>query len=142
MGNFCFLFFESWVHIPSTIKFQNFKPLTILFDCTVRFVSDLVGNSEDRFSQDVVHIISCRNNLFFGHYSRATHVDIRCFSIILPIQRMKTRGSTGRVKEIEQYYDESKTRTRDYHEFCGKENYLKEEDVNQKGASGSESDIV
>ena len=53
---------------------------------------------------------------------------------------MKTRGSTGRVKEIEQYYDESKTRTRDYHEFCGKENYLKEEDVNQKGASGSESD--
>ena len=29
---------------------QNFKPLAIFSDCTARFVSDLVGNPEDRFS--------------------------------------------------------------------------------------------
>ena len=29
---------------------QNFKPLAIISDCTDRFVSDLIGNSEDRFS--------------------------------------------------------------------------------------------
>ena len=30
----------------------NFKPLAILCGCTARFVSDLVGNPEDRFSQN------------------------------------------------------------------------------------------
>ena len=36
---------------------QNFKPLAILDDCAARFVSDLVGNPEDRFSQNEAHII-------------------------------------------------------------------------------------
>ena len=39
-------------HIDCTIP-VNFKPLAIFCGCTARFVSDLVGNSEDRFSHDV-----------------------------------------------------------------------------------------
>ena len=35
---------------------QNFKPLAILFGCTAPFVSDLVGNPEDRFSHDAAHV--------------------------------------------------------------------------------------
>ena len=31
---------------------QSFKPLAILSGCTVRFVSALVGNPEDRFPQN------------------------------------------------------------------------------------------
>ena len=31
---------------------QNFKPLAILCGCTDRFVLDLVGNPEDRFSHN------------------------------------------------------------------------------------------
>ena len=34
----------------------NFKPLAIFSDCTARFVSDLVGNPEDRFSHNEAHI--------------------------------------------------------------------------------------
>ena len=35
---------------------HNFKPLVILCGCTARFVSDLVGNPEDRFSHNEAHI--------------------------------------------------------------------------------------
>ena len=35
----------------------NFKPLAIFCGCTARFVSDLVGNPEDRFSHDAAHIL-------------------------------------------------------------------------------------
>ena len=34
---------------------HNFKPLAILCDCTARFVSDLVGNPEDRASRDMAN---------------------------------------------------------------------------------------
>ena len=37
---------------------QNFKLLALFCDCTGRFVSDLVGNPEDRFSRVAAHIIS------------------------------------------------------------------------------------
>ena len=30
-------------------------PIAIFCDCTARFVSDLVGNPEDRFSHDEAH---------------------------------------------------------------------------------------
>ena len=40
----------------STSKMRNFKPLTIFSDCTVRYLSDLVGNPEDRFSGDAAHM--------------------------------------------------------------------------------------
>ena len=35
----------------------NFKHLAIFCDCTARFVSDLVGNPEDRFSHNEAQII-------------------------------------------------------------------------------------
>ena len=35
---------------------RNFKPLAIFRGCTARFVSDLVGNPEDRFSHNEAHI--------------------------------------------------------------------------------------
>ena len=37
--------------------FCIFKPLAIFCGCTARFVSDLVENPEDRFSQNEAHII-------------------------------------------------------------------------------------
>ena len=36
---------------------RNFKPLVIFCGCAVRFVSDLAGNPEDRFSCDAAQII-------------------------------------------------------------------------------------
>ena len=36
---------------------SNFKPLAIFCGCTAWFVSDLVGNLEDRFSHNEAHII-------------------------------------------------------------------------------------
>ena len=41
---------------PSTSLIQYFKHLAIFCDCTARFVSDLVGHPDDRFSRDAVHI--------------------------------------------------------------------------------------
>ena len=41
--------------IPLLPNCENFKPLAIFCDCTARFVSDLVGNPEDRFSQNEAH---------------------------------------------------------------------------------------
>ena len=34
----------------------NFKPLAIFSDCTARFVSDLVGNPQYRFSHNKAHV--------------------------------------------------------------------------------------
>ena len=36
---------------------QNIKHLSIFCGCTARFVSDLVGNPEDRFSRDTAQIM-------------------------------------------------------------------------------------
>ena len=41
---------------PSTSYIQNFKPLAIFYFCTARFVSELVGNPEDRFSHNEAQI--------------------------------------------------------------------------------------
>ena len=46
----CFRYTDS--AIPLLPKIRKFKPLTILRDCTARFVSDLVGNPEERFSHN------------------------------------------------------------------------------------------
>ena len=46
----CFRYIDST--IPLLFLIRNFKPLTIFCDCTDRFVSDLVGNPEDRFSHN------------------------------------------------------------------------------------------
>ena len=42
--------------IPLLSKFQNFKPLAIFCGSTAWFVSDLVGNPEDRFSHNEAQI--------------------------------------------------------------------------------------
>ena len=44
---------------PSTSEIQNFEPLAIFSDCVARFVSDLVGNPEDRFSDLAAHTFTC-----------------------------------------------------------------------------------
>ena len=57
----CFRYIDST--IPLLSKFRNFKPLAIFCGCTVRFVSDLVGNPEDRFSQNEAQIESLNSAL-------------------------------------------------------------------------------
>ena len=50
----CFRYTDST--IPFTFEIRNFKPLDIFCICAARFVSDLVGNPEDRFSPDEAHL--------------------------------------------------------------------------------------
>ena len=50
----CFRYTDST--IPLLFKSEILKPLAIFCDCLVRFVSDLVGNPEDRFSHVAAHI--------------------------------------------------------------------------------------
>ena len=45
----CFRYKDSTIPL---LPIQNFKPLAIFCSCTAWFVSDLVGNPEDRFSQN------------------------------------------------------------------------------------------
>ena len=54
--------FATW--IVQSLYFRNFKLLAFYRDCTDRFVSDLVGNLEDRFSPVTAVIIICyfKNN--------------------------------------------------------------------------------
>ena len=49
----CFRFMGS-----SYMYIRNFKRLAFIRDCTCRFVSDLVGNPEDRFSEDAALIVA------------------------------------------------------------------------------------
>ena len=52
----CFCYTDDTIPLlPTSIR--NFKPLAIFFSCTAWFVSDQVGNPEDRFSQNEAHII-------------------------------------------------------------------------------------
>ena len=51
------LFFATRKYNPFTSYIRNFKPLAIFCGCTARFVSDLVGNPEDRFSHNEAHIL-------------------------------------------------------------------------------------
>ena len=50
----CFRYLDST--IPLLSKSKNFKPLAIFRGCKAWFVSDLVGNPEDRFSQNEAHL--------------------------------------------------------------------------------------
>ena len=42
--------------IPLLPKSENFNSLAIFSDCTARFVTDQVGNPEDRLSHNEAHI--------------------------------------------------------------------------------------
>ena len=50
----CFRYMDST--IPLLSKSEISKTLTIFCGCTARFVSDLVGNPEDRFSHNEAHM--------------------------------------------------------------------------------------
>ena len=50
---FCFCFTDST--IPLLPKSEILKPLAVFYDCSARFVWDLVGNPEDRFSHNEAH---------------------------------------------------------------------------------------
>ena len=50
----CFRYTDST--IPLLAKSEKFKSLTIFCDCTARYVSDKVRNSEDWFSHDEAQI--------------------------------------------------------------------------------------
>ena len=54
--SFCYL--ESAIPPLPLPKISKF--LTFFWDCTGRFVSDLVGNPEDRLSRSVAHIFKCQ----------------------------------------------------------------------------------
>ena len=41
-----------YMHCENGASIRNLKPLAIFCGCTARFVSDLVGNPEDRVSYD------------------------------------------------------------------------------------------
>ena len=51
----CFHYIDRTV--PLLPKIRNFKSLVIFCGCTARFVSDLVGNPEDRFLNDAANFI-------------------------------------------------------------------------------------
>ena len=60
---------------PSTTYIRKFKPLAIFCSCTAWFVSDLVGNPEDRFSQNEAHMLS--TSCTGSHIARTKHRTIK-----------------------------------------------------------------
>ena len=52
----CFRYIDKT--IPLLPESNKIKPLAIICDCIVRFVSDLVGNSADKFSHDAARVYS------------------------------------------------------------------------------------
>ena len=54
----CFRNMDSTIPLLSTSEILNlWRRLAIFCDCTARFVSDLIGNPEDRFSHDGAHML-------------------------------------------------------------------------------------
>ena len=66
----CFCYTEST--IPLLSKSEIYKLLAIFCGCTAWFVSDLVENPEDRFSQNEAHmLVAFRENLSSGFLIRS-----------------------------------------------------------------------
>ena len=53
----CFRYMDSTIPLLH-ICIQNFKPLAVLFGFTALFVSEVVGNPEDRFSHNEAQLVS------------------------------------------------------------------------------------
>ena len=63
----CFRYTDT--SIPLLSKPENSKLLAIFCGCTVRFVWDLVGNPEDRFSHNEAHyVLIVRSSLRFPEW--------------------------------------------------------------------------
>ena len=56
--------------IPLLPKYEISKSLTIFCGCEARFVSDLVGNPEDRFSHNMAHMLNPQFGIFAWVYSK------------------------------------------------------------------------
>ena len=54
----CFCYIDSTILLLPLSEISCLWALAIFCGCTTRFVSDLVGNPEDRFSLDVAHIMA------------------------------------------------------------------------------------
>ena len=70
---------------------RNFKPPAFSSCCTARFVSDLVGSPEDRFSCDEAHQVLIRT--YLGVTKVSAH------NIVLKIAAV-SRGATKRYNEM------------------------------------------
>ena len=49
-------------HTDSTIPLRSQSEISSFCGCTARFVSDMVGNTEDRFSHNDAHILSSKSD--------------------------------------------------------------------------------
>ena len=72
----CFCYIDSTMPAASTSLIQNFKPLAIFCGCTAQFVSDQVGNPEDRFSHDEAQSIFGIKLLRFTTQSECAKVSV------------------------------------------------------------------
>ena len=80
--------------IVQFLFFLNFKLLAIFYSCTGQFVSDLVGNPEDRFSRVAAHISSTSRVLCMpckAHINFSTH-DIKSLQTLFPILAKHNEG--------------------------------------------------
>ena len=55
----CFRYTDTRIPLLSKYEISSLQPSSVL-SCTARFVSDLVGNPEDRFSQKEAHMLLTR----------------------------------------------------------------------------------
>ena len=73
----------TYTKIPLLPKFRNFKSLAIFCCCTARFLSDLVGNTEDCFSRVAAQLSVHRANDLTSLYANNKDADPR--SLIAPL---------------------------------------------------------
>ena len=77
-------------HCENGALIRNLKPLAIFCGCTARFVSGLVGNSEDRFSYDAAR-------------STLTLIGRMLLSrkqMVLPRKQFKNKGTDKRLRML------------------------------------------
>ena len=81
---------------PSTFLIRNFKPLAIFSGCTTRFVSDVVGNPEDRFSQNDAQLRSTLHLVcfFWKRYLTIYYIVINVGKLLI-LTRPKAFTLTG-----------------------------------------------
>ena len=81
----------------STSLIRNFKPLVILCGCTARFVWDLVGKPEDRFSHNEAHVIQLQKlyrkvQLTRLFLNKDTLLHVRGTKVISPTKKEPMHG--------------------------------------------------
>ena len=87
----CFRYTDSTITLLS--KFEFFKPLAIFCGSTARFVWDLVGNPEDRFSHNEAHIIL----VFSGTCTYS--ILVVCISIPMCLKPKPKKPSKAEVRD-------------------------------------------